>query len=146
MSTTTPPAAPKRDHLLSDKQYFILNNLANVVFPALGTLYFAIAQIWGLPDAKEVVGSITAFDLFLGGIVKLGEASYNNSTAKFQGAINVQEQADKTVYSLELDREPEELASMDQVVFKVNKPLPPQPQPVITFPLTPPAPPAQGPV
>lgn len=131
MSTDTPPVSPDptRNHLLSDQQYHTLNILAMVVFPAIGTLYFALAKIWGLPDATEVVGSIVAIDAFLGVLVKAGEASYDQSGARFGGAINVSQQAEKTVYTLELDHDPEELVDRDHVTFKVKKPkaLPPPP-------------------
>lgn len=118
--------APTHEHLLTDKQYFILNNLAVVVFPAVGTLYFALAQIWGLPAAEQVIGTIVALDAFLGVLVKVGEASYDNSTAKFVGAINVAELPDKTVYTLAMNHEPETLKNMDKATFKVNN-LPPAP-------------------
>src|SRR5947209_1077078 len=109
------PEAPPQDHLLSKKQYDLLNALAVLVLPAVGTLYFALAQIWGLPAGGEVVGTIVAIDTFLGGVMKLGEASYDNSGARYSGALNVANQADKTVYSLELNHAPEELVNRDHV-------------------------------
>lgn len=137
MSTDTPPVpTPERDHLLSNEQYYLLNSLAVIILPALGTLYFALAQIWGLPGGEQVVGSIVAVDAFLGVIVKVGENSYNKSASRYSGSLNVSEQAEKTVYSLELNHAPEELAQRDVVTFKVNKPKPRPP--AITYPLTPP--------
>jgi hypothetical protein len=128
-----------RDHLLSDQQYFLLNSLAVIVLPALGTLYFALAQIWGLPAGEQVVGSIVAVDTFLGVVVKVGEMSYNNSNSRYAGAINVSEQPDKTVYSLDLNHDPAELKNMDSVSFKVNTPKEnPKPALQVPFP-TPPA-------
>jgi hypothetical protein len=41
-------------------------NLAQIYLPALATLYFALASIWGLPYVEQVVGTITAIDTFLG--------------------------------------------------------------------------------
>lgn len=41
-------------------------NLAQIYLPALATLYFALASIWGLPCVEQVVGTITAIDTFLG--------------------------------------------------------------------------------
>lgn len=41
-------------------------NLAQIYLPALATLYFAFASIWGLPCVEQVVGTITAIDTFLG--------------------------------------------------------------------------------
>lgn len=145
MSTSTSDA-PKQDHLLSDEQYFLLNSLAVIVLPALGTLYFALAQIWGLPAAEQVVGSIVAVDTFLGVVVKIGETSYNNSTNKYSGAINVSDTAEKTLYSLELNQDPASLKDMNEVRFKVhtNNP-PPVPKVVVPIPSgsPPPVPPSQ---
>ena len=47
------------------KLYSILKWTAQYLLPALGTLYFALAGIWGLPYGEQVVGTITALDTFL---------------------------------------------------------------------------------
>lgn len=52
--------------ILSNKQYDILKWVAQIFLPALGTLYFALSGIWGLPYGEQIVGTITAFDTFLG--------------------------------------------------------------------------------
>ena len=46
----------------SNKTYDILKYIAQIVLPALGTLYFALASIWGLPYGEQIVGTITAID------------------------------------------------------------------------------------
>ena len=51
---------------MSNKVYDVLKWIAMVVLPAIGTLYFALASIWGFPYAEEIVGTITAIDTFLG--------------------------------------------------------------------------------
>ena len=48
-----------------------------IFLPALGTLYFALAGIWGFPYAEQVVGTITAVDTFLGVILGISTAQYN---------------------------------------------------------------------
>ena len=60
---------------MSNKVYDALKWVAQFLLPALGTLYFALASIWGLPYGEQVVGTITAVDTFLG--VLLGIASNN---------------------------------------------------------------------
>ena len=52
--------------LLSNKVYNWLKFVAQILLPGVGALYFALAQIWGLLAAEEVVGTITAVDVFLG--------------------------------------------------------------------------------
>ena len=61
---------------MSNKVYDILKYVAQIVLPALGTLYFALAEIWGFPYAKEIVGTVTAIDAFLGAILGISSANY----------------------------------------------------------------------
>ena len=62
---------------MNNKVYDILKYIAQIVLPALGTLYFALAGIWGLPYAEQVVGTISAVDTFLGVILKISSNNYN---------------------------------------------------------------------
>lgn len=64
---------------MSNKVYDILKWVAQLLLPALGTLYFALASIWGFPYGEEVVGTITAVDAFLGVILGISTANYNKS-------------------------------------------------------------------
>ena len=61
---------------MSNNTYDVLKYIAQVVLPALGTLYFALAGIWNLPYAKQVVGTISAIDAFLGVILKVSSNRY----------------------------------------------------------------------
>lgn len=62
---------------MNNRTYDILKYIAQIVLPALGTLYFALAQIWGLPYGEAVVGTITAVDAFLGALLRISTNSYN---------------------------------------------------------------------
>lgn len=64
---------------MSNKVYDVLKFIAMVVLPALGTLYFALSSIWGLPYGEQIVGTITAIDTFLGAILGISSATYNKS-------------------------------------------------------------------
>lgn len=61
---------------MSNKTYDILKWVAQIVLPALGTLYFALSAIWGLPYGEQVVGTITAADAFLGALLGVSTANY----------------------------------------------------------------------
>ena len=61
---------------MSNKTYDILKYIAQIVLPALGTLYFALSQIWGLPYGEQIVGTITAVDAFLGALLKIQSDAY----------------------------------------------------------------------
>ena len=64
---------------LSNKAYDILKWIAQILLPAIGTLYFALSKIWGLPFATEIVGTISAVDVFLGAMLGISTAQYNKS-------------------------------------------------------------------
>lgn len=64
---------------LSNKTYDILKWIAMVALPALGTLYFTVAGIWGLPFGEQVVGTIVAIDTFMGVILGISSVNYNKS-------------------------------------------------------------------
>lgn len=65
--------------MLNNKVYDVLKWIAMYLLPALGTLYFALAGIWGFPYGEEVVGTITAIDTFLGVILGISTAKYNKT-------------------------------------------------------------------
>jgi len=62
---------------LSNEVYDILKFVAQIVLPAAGTLYFALAGIWGWPYGEQIVGTITAVDAFLGALLGISTAAYN---------------------------------------------------------------------
>ena len=64
---------------MSDKVYNVLKWFAMYLLPASGTLYFALAGIWGFPYGEQIVGTITAFDTFLGVLLGISTAQYNKS-------------------------------------------------------------------
>lgn len=64
---------------LSDKVYDVLKWIALYLLPGLGTLYFALAGIWGFPYGEEVVGTLSAIDAFLGVLLGISTAQYNKN-------------------------------------------------------------------
>lgn len=64
---------------MSNKIYDILKFIAQIVLPAIGALYFALANLWGLPYAEQIVGTITAVDAFLGAILGISTIQYNKT-------------------------------------------------------------------
>jgi hypothetical protein len=61
---------------LSNDTYDKLKWIAQYFLPALGTLYFALAGVWGLPYGEQIVGTITAVDTFLGVLLGISTAQY----------------------------------------------------------------------
>ncbi len=62
---------------MTNKTYDILKYIAQIVLPAIGTLYFALASIWGFPYGEQIVGTITAIDTFLGTLLMISNNQYN---------------------------------------------------------------------
>lgn len=62
---------------MSNRMYDILKWIALVVLPALGSLYFGLASIWGFPYGEEIVGTITVVDTFLGALLGVSTVQYN---------------------------------------------------------------------
>lgn len=62
---------------MSNKTYDVLKFIAQILLPALGTLYFALASIWNLPYGEQIVGTITAVDAFLGAVLGISTKKYN---------------------------------------------------------------------
>ena len=49
------------------------------MLPACGTLYFALASIWGLPYAEQIIGTISAVTVFIGALIGISTSNYNKS-------------------------------------------------------------------
>ena len=60
----------------SNQTYDILKFIAQILLPAVGTLYFALATIWGFPYGEQIVGTITAVDAFLGTCLGISTKNY----------------------------------------------------------------------
>lgn len=64
---------------LSNKVYNVLKWVAQILLPAIATLYFALAGIWDFPYGEQIVGTITAIDTFLGVILGISTYNYNKA-------------------------------------------------------------------
>ena len=63
---------------LPNKVYDILKYRTIIVLPAIGALYTGLAQIWELPYAAQIPATITVICTFLGAILCISTAQYNN--------------------------------------------------------------------
>lgn len=106
--------------LLGDSAYMKLKHSTTVVLPALGALYFALAQIWHLPKAEEVVGSLAALNTFLGVILGVSTRSYNRSDVKYAGIIEVEETPDAKQLNFILNEAARPLEKQPEVTFRVD--------------------------
>ena len=70
---------------MSNKVYDVLKWIAMVVLPAIATLYFALAGIWGFPYGEQIVGTITAVDTFLGVVLGISNTVYKKAPTTAEG-------------------------------------------------------------
>ena len=62
---------------MSNKTYDVLKFIAQILIPALASLYYGLASIWHLPFGEEVVGTLSCIDVFLGAILGISTHQYN---------------------------------------------------------------------
>lgn len=68
--------------ILNNKVYDILKFIAQIVLPAIATLYITVANIWGLPYGEQISGTIMAIDTFLGALLMISTNAYNKQLEK----------------------------------------------------------------
>lgn len=104
---------------LKGKLYDVLKFLALVVLPAVATLYFALAGIWGLPAVQQVVNTIVAVDTFLGAILQLSSNAYSKGIEQ-GGELHVND--GQLLFQLDEDKaDVAKLGNKSEVRFKVIK-------------------------
>lgn len=65
--------------VFSNKTYDVIKWIAQYLLPAIGTLYAALAGLWGFPYGEQVVGTISAVDVFLGVMLGISSSNYNKA-------------------------------------------------------------------
>lgn len=118
-----------KNPMFSNEVYDFLKFVALIVLPAAGALYFGVAEIWGLPNAQEVVGTLVVVDAFLGVLLKRSNTVYEagkpdpeSIEAKYDGALVVDTHDPmKDTYSWEFYENPVHLSERDELHFKVKR-------------------------
>lgn len=109
---------------LSDSTYNALKWAVAIGLPAISTFYFAIAAIWGLPYAEQVVGTLAAVATLGGVLLGVSSKQYNNledSQRIYDGALVVNESDPmKDVYSLQIDVPLSELKNKSGLNLKIQ--------------------------
>lgn len=68
----------------NNQTFDILKFIAQIGLPALGTLYFALSQIWGLPYGEQIVGTLTAIEFFLGAVLGVSTTQYKKAMKELE--------------------------------------------------------------
>lgn len=107
--------------LLSNQLYDTLRGLVELVIPGIGTLYAAIAILWGLPYAEQVVGTAAALSVFGGVLLKVSRSQYKSTEADKDGSIDVfSTDGDTQLGKLSFNVSSEDIAGKNTLVLKVN--------------------------
>lgn len=64
---------------IPDKLYDFLKWFVLIFLNALSVFYFALSEIWGLPYASQICGTIAAVGVFLGALIGVSTVAYNKS-------------------------------------------------------------------
>lgn len=68
-----------------NKTFDILRTVCEVILPAISSAYFGLAEIWGLPLADKICGTISVLIMFIGGIINYERKEYNRSNKLYGG-------------------------------------------------------------
>ena len=118
---TTSGQNSARAPFLSNKAYDNLTWVVRFGLPGLGTLYFSLAQIWGLPAGEEVLGTITSLALFLGILLGISSRQYQASDERTDGSLIVDtSDPEKDVYRLDLTTQLDDIPGKNEIVLKVE--------------------------
>ena len=104
--------------VLNSKVYDILKWLVQIVLPAIGTCYAALAVLWGFPYAEQVVGSISAICVLLGACLRISNSNYDGD-----GVLTVDrdlDESDENKYNLTLTKDLATLADKKSFVVTVK--------------------------
>lgn len=106
---------------LSDSVYNNLKWTSQYLLPAIGTLYFTLALLWGLPHAQEILGTIVALNTCLGVLLGISTAQYNKSADAYDGALVVDTSDPETDrYRLILSTPTIDIPDKSSLTFKVQ--------------------------
>lgn len=101
--------------MFSNETYDKLKWIAQYLLPGLGTLYFTISGIWGLPYGEQVVGTFAAIDTFLGVLLGISSRNYQGDGTMIVDTSN----PDRDIYRMELSDPVEDLSKKEALHFKV---------------------------
>lgn len=108
--------------MLTNRTYDFLKRVVELGLPALGTFYFALAQIWGLSYGEQVVGTIAALATLGGVLLVFADRSYNKSAFKYDGVAFLSTDSEDNQYlAFDLDSSiPGEISKRKELLIKID--------------------------
>ena len=68
-----------------NKTFDILRTICEIALPAISAAYYGLADIWGLPYADKVTGTIAVIIAFIGAFINAERIIYNRSNKLYGG-------------------------------------------------------------
>lgn len=122
MTTRTEYWENRKKGLLPDSLFNTFRFFVEVILPGVGALYFALAEIWNLPNAAQVVATLSAVAVFLGLFVnyaRIKHSEVNENLVDGELVIDLNDPM-KDTYSIEIHRPLGELPLQNEVRLKVR--------------------------
>ena len=66
---------------MNNKTFDILRTICEIALPALSTAYYGLAELWHLPYAKEICGTLAIVAAFIGAFINVKRKQYNSLDA-----------------------------------------------------------------
>lgn len=104
---------------LNKRVYDVLKFIAMILLPAAGTAYFGLAEIWHLPYADEVVGTVVVVDTFMGVVLGISTRQYNKAANVIDGDLVVSEADGETFMALGINGNVDRVTGKDEVRLRV---------------------------
>ena len=107
--------------MMSNRLFNALRWIAQYLLPGVSTLYFALATIWGFGYGEQVIGTLAAVNIFLGGILGLNRAVYNANNSA-DGILQLDtSDPERDLWSLELATPLDDVANKSKITLDVAR-------------------------
>ena len=67
--------------VMSNKLYDALKWFVAIVLPAAIACYAALSGSWGVPYGEQIVGSLSAIEVFCGSVLQISNANYKKKNS-----------------------------------------------------------------
>jgi hypothetical protein len=105
---------------LTNKIYNLVKYFTTIFLPAVGALYYGLAQIWGFQNPEDVNGTINLIIVFLGVLIGISSRQYKKATHDgYDGDLIVSEVDGEKYLGLGVNESVEAMQSKDEVRLRV---------------------------
>lgn len=66
--------------IMNNKVYDVLKWIALIFMPAAIAFYAALSGIWGWPYGEQIVGTLSAIEVFMGAVLQISSANYKKAS------------------------------------------------------------------